>query len=68
MAKAGNVITLYSSVDGLKWLLVRHFQFETKPGFTLGFLAQSPTGKRCTAKFSHIKYEARKIKDPYEGN
>ncbi|MFN7120118.1 MAG: DUF1349 domain-containing protein [Saprospiraceae bacterium] len=67
LAKAGNVITLYYSSDGKKWLLIRHCQFDAKPGFKVGFLAQSPTGNKCTVKFSSIKYEAKKIKDPYLG-
>jgi uncharacterized protein len=67
IAKAGNVITLYSSENGKTWYLIRHLQFETKPGFRLGFLAQSPTGSRCEVKFSEIHYSRKKIKDPYEG-
>ncbi|MEP7377058.1 MAG: DUF1349 domain-containing protein [Chitinophagaceae bacterium] len=67
VAKADNVITLYYSTKGLKWFLVRHFQFDTKPRCAIGFLAQSPTGKKCTVKFSDIKYANKKIKDPYIG-
>lgn len=67
IAKAGNVVTLYYSTEGTKWFLVRHLQFDAKPGFQVGFLAQSPTGSRCEVKFSQIKYEKRKIKDPYTG-
>jgi uncharacterized protein len=67
IAKAGNVITLYVSAEGTKWLLVRHLQFDAKPGFKVGFLAQSPTGTQCEVKFSSIKYENKKIKDPYTG-
>jgi hypothetical protein len=67
MAKAGNVVTLYCSENGEKWLLVRHFQFDAKPGFEVGFLAQSPTGERCAVTFSNITYKAVKIKDPYAG-
>ncbi len=67
MAKADNVVTLYYSEDGKSWFLVRHLQFDAKPGFRVGFLAQSPTGKQCTVTFSDIRYEARKIKDPYLG-
>ena len=67
MAKAGNVITLYYSETGTNWFLVRHLQFDAKPGFTVGFLAQSPTGKNCDVIFSNIRYEAKKIKDPYIG-
>jgi len=67
IAKAGNVITLYYSTEGVKWFLVRHFQFDARPGFRVGFLAQSPTGTKCEVKFSQIKYEKRKIKYPYTG-
>jgi regulation of enolase protein 1 (concanavalin A-like superfamily) len=67
VAKAGNVITLYYSTNGLKWFLVRHFQFDTTGDFQVGFLAQSPTGKRCEVKFSGIVYQVKKIKDPYSG-
>jgi uncharacterized protein len=67
IAKAGNVITLYYSETGSKWFLVRHLQFDVKKGYTIGFLAQSPTGKKCDVTFGNIKYEAKKISDPYLG-
>jgi len=67
MAKADNVITLYYSTDGNKWFLIRHLQFDTKPEFEVGFLAQSPTGTSCTVTFSDILYVERKISDPYTG-
>jgi uncharacterized protein len=67
VAKADNVITLYYSANGSKWFLIRHLQFDAKSPFAVGFLAQSPTGKKCTVKFSDIKYFNRKIKDPYIG-
>lgn len=65
LAKAGKVITLYYSLDGRMWTLVRHFQLATQSGFRVGFLAQSPTGEECTVRFSEIRYETRKITDPY---
>ncbi len=67
MAKAGNVVTLYYSSDGKKWLLVRHLQFNNKKSVRVGFLAQSPTGTSCTVQFSNIQYAAKRIKDPYAG-
>ncbi len=67
IARADNVITLYYSANGSKWFLVRHFQFNAKGPYELGFLSQSPTGKSCTVKFSDIKYSGTKIKDPYAG-
>jgi len=68
VAKADNVITLYYSTNGDKWFLVRHLQFDAKPGFEVGFLAQSPTGTKCVVTFSNIKYQDKKIKDPYIGD
>jgi len=67
IAKADNVITLYYSVDNIKWLLVRHLQFNNTKNLKIGFLAQSPTGNDCEVKFSNIHYLAKKIKDPYLG-
>jgi uncharacterized protein len=67
LAKAGNVITLYYSTNGESWFLVRHLQFETKSGFEVGFLAQSPMGSKCEVRFSNIQYISKKIKDPYLG-
>jgi regulation of enolase protein 1 (concanavalin A-like superfamily) len=67
LAKADNVITLYCSTNGIKWYLVRHLQFDTRKGFRVGFLAQSPTGNQCEVKFSNIVYQVKKIKDPYLG-
>lgn len=66
IAKAGNVITLYTSETGTDWLLVRHLQFNTAP-VQVGFLAQSPTGSACTVTFSDIRYLNKKISDPYKG-
>ncbi len=66
LAKAGNVITIYYSLNGVNWLLVRHFTFDGKD-LNVGFLSQSPTGKECKVTFSDIKYSAKKIKDPYFG-
>jgi regulation of enolase protein 1 (concanavalin A-like superfamily) len=67
VAKAENVITLYYSENGKTWFLIRHLQFDFNSPLKVGFLAQSPTGKTCTVNFSDIRYEARKIKDPYSG-
>jgi regulation of enolase protein 1 (concanavalin A-like superfamily) len=67
MAKAGNVITLYYSVNDKNWFLVRHLQFNNTKDLKIGFLAQSPTGNKCEVKFSNINYQAKKIKDPYLG-
>ncbi len=67
IAKADNVITIYYSLTGANWFLIRHFTFDTNETLKVGFLAQSPPGKECKVKFSEIKYERKKIKDPYIG-
>lgn len=67
VAKAGPVITLYVSGEGKDWLLVRHFQMERADNLRVGFLAQAPVGKKCRVVFDNIRYEQRKIKDPYTG-
>ena len=67
IAKAGNAVMLYQSNNGKKWFLIRHIFFEAKKGANIGFIAQSPEGKSNTVKFSDIKYESRKIADPYSG-
>lgn len=67
VAKADNVLTLYSSSNGRTWFLVRHVTFDTKNPLMIGFLAQSPTGKGNTVTFDGINYAPRKIKDPYTG-
>jgi regulation of enolase protein 1 (concanavalin A-like superfamily) len=67
VAKAGPVITLYVSADGKGWLLVRHFQMERTDNLRVGFLAQSPVGKKCQVTFGDIRYEAKRISDPYTG-
>jgi regulation of enolase protein 1 (concanavalin A-like superfamily) len=67
VAKAGNVITLYYSLEGQHWFLIRHLVFDSQSPLKVGFLAQSPTGKSCTVTFSSIHYSSRKIRDPYLG-
>lgn len=51
IAKANNVVTLYYSLEGSKWFLVRHLQFDLHQPLQVGFLAQSPTGKFCKVSF-----------------
>jgi uncharacterized protein len=67
IAKADNVITLYYAVGDGGWFLIRHFQVDLNQPVRIGFLAQSPTGKLCTVRFSDIVYTHKKIKDPYLG-
>jgi hypothetical protein len=67
VAKAGNVITLYYSLEGRNWFLIRHLVFDTPAPLKVGFLAQSPTGISCSVTISNIHYSTHKIRDPYLG-
>ncbi len=67
MAKASPVLTLYISKNQRRWLLVRHLHFPATSGLRVGFLAQSPTGSENTVVFSDIRYEKKRISDPYTG-
>lgn len=67
MARKDKVVTLYYSEDGSRWTLVRHVQLPWKKELKFGFLAQSPTGEKCTAVFDDIQFEYKTISDPYLG-
>lgn len=66
VARNGNVVMLYYSEDNTNWYLIRGFLADFKGKVKAGFLAQSPTGEKNAVKFSDIKYELRKIKDPFD--
>lgn len=67
IARADQVVTIYYSLTGSKWFLVRHFTMDLEKQIKVGFLAQSPNGKSCTVKFTDIHYSNKKINDPYLG-
>lgn len=49
-----------SSGDGF-WRLVRYFTLGGEGAVEIGFLAQSPTGEGCRARFGEIAYEKRRL-------
>lgn len=55
------------SHDGIAWHLVRHFGLGGQRDMQIGFLSQSPTGDGCTARFSEIAYQPRKLGDLRSG-
>jgi len=52
--------------DGL-WRLVRYFALGGAGAVEIGFLAQSPTGEGCRARFEEIVYEKRRLGDLRNG-
>lgn len=64
----GNVFTFYSSKDGKRWYLERHFWMARTDKLRVGFSAQSPVGEGCEVEFSEIRVEQRALKDFWAGD
>jgi regulation of enolase protein 1 (concanavalin A-like superfamily) len=71
VARIGQAYAFHALTDGTSWQLVRHFALG--PGHTdggetaAGFLAQSPTGEGCVARFDQIGYSAQRLADLRSG-
>ena len=68
ISRIGAACALHASDDGARWDLVRHFAFAAPDGLTAGFLAQSPTGERCTATFGGLDFVAQTLADLRDGS
>lgn len=67
IARLGDCFAFHaSSGDGL-WKLVRYFALDGEGAVEIGFLAQSPTGEGCRARFEEIVYEKRRLGDLRSG-
>jgi regulation of enolase protein 1 (concanavalin A-like superfamily) len=65
LARIGDAFAFHlHSAD--RWNLIRHFSLG-EATFRPGFLAQSPTGQGCTARFRHTRFEARRLGDLRDG-
>ncbi|HEX2916133.1 MAG TPA: DUF1349 domain-containing protein [Chloroflexia bacterium] len=67
--KKGTAFAFHYSLDGKYWHFVRYFslgEFDSQD-LRVGFLAQSPTGQKCTASFSEISYRQGSLKDLRNG-
>jgi uncharacterized protein len=56
IAKTGPTYAFHASTDGAYWQFIRHFDLGTPSEADVGFLAQSPTGKGCTVRFTDIRF------------
>jgi hypothetical protein len=68
IARIGAAIAFHSSTDGKRWNLVRHFALGTDGEIQVGFLAQSPTGEGCAARFSHVELTNSTLTDIRSGD
>jgi len=67
IARIGRAFAFHSSTDGADWRLVRHFALTPDGEIEVGFLAQSPLGTGCTARFSDIRFSATTLADLRSG-
>jgi regulation of enolase protein 1 (concanavalin A-like superfamily) len=64
IARLGRTFAFHYSLDGCFWHLVRYFTLGPDlAGLRVGFAAQSPTGRSCTATFSAITYRPALLAD-----
>jgi regulation of enolase protein 1 (concanavalin A-like superfamily) len=61
IARLGDCFAFHAAGGDGFWRLVRYFALDGKGPVEIGFLAQSPTGEGCRARFDQIAYEARRL-------
>ena len=66
LARIDDVFAFHLHAAG-RWELIRHFSLPTANVRT-GFLAQSPTGKGCAARFRQVQVESRRLHDVRDGS
>ena len=67
IARRGPAFAFHASFDGCAWELIRHFALAKAANPAVGFLAQSPTGDGCTARFEEISFLPERLKDIRSG-
>jgi regulation of enolase protein 1 (concanavalin A-like superfamily) len=67
IARIGAAFAFHYSTNGEHWSLVRHFALGTDAELQAGFLAQSPTGEGCTARFTHVELTSSTLNDIRDG-
>jgi hypothetical protein len=67
IARLGDCFAFHASTGDGFWRLVRYFALEGDGEVSIGFLAQSPTGEGCRARFDEISYAERRLGDLRSG-
>lgn len=67
VALTSHTIAFHYSLDGSYWHFVRFFSLGILKNLQVGFCAQAPAGKQCTAVFSEIRYQAKLLKERRSG-
>ena len=67
IARLDRAFAFHFSEDGHYWHLARLFRLESQDALRVGFSAQSPTGTACSARFTDIRYEKRRLAELRNG-
>lgn len=67
IARIGGAFAFHYSLEGKRWHLVRHFALGGDGELQAGFLAQSPTGDGCSARFTHVRVRRETLADIRSG-
>ena len=67
LSRSGKTFSFHYSTDGLIWQFVRYFSLGDPGSLQVGFSAQSPTGERCTVRFSDLAFRVGTLKDNRSG-
>lgn len=67
IARVGNSILLYMSLDGKAWQILRDFSVDPARKLEVGFAAQAPLGESYTGVFSDIRFEAKTLTKYWSG-
>jgi hypothetical protein len=67
VARIGGAYAFHVSTDGTAWSLVRHFALAVAGDPLVGFVAQAPTGERCTATFESVSFSPERLADLRSG-
>jgi uncharacterized protein len=67
VVRGGDCFAFHASTDGAVWQLVRYFAFDDPAGISVGFEAQSPTGKGCRVTFDELRYDGGPVTDLRSG-
>jgi regulation of enolase protein 1 (concanavalin A-like superfamily) len=71
VARAGRAWAFHASTDGAWWRLLRYFSLDEPRSdrpTRVGFLAQSPTGRGCTAVFEQVSFRSGAPADLRDGS
>jgi regulation of enolase protein 1 (concanavalin A-like superfamily) len=67
VAKNDRSLSFHYSRSGRYWHFVRYFTLGKMEPLRVGFSSQSPTGKKCTAVFSEIRYRPGRLSNNRNG-